>query len=64
MNIYCASWVQGGCFGLSAVVVAPDESTALRELNLADDDTKITVYLLGTEKEPSTAAWVVAQESL
>jgi hypothetical protein len=64
MNIYGASWVQGCCFGLSAVVIAPDERTALHELHLGEDDAEITIYLLGTEKEPSSAAWVVAQESL
>jgi hypothetical protein len=65
MNIYGVSWVQGNCYGLSAVVVAPDESTAVSLLDLNPEvDSKITPFLLGVEIEPSAEPWIVAHESL
>jgi hypothetical protein len=64
MKIYMITWVQGGCFGLSAVVIAPDEGAALHELKLGEDDTEIDVCLIGNEIEPSTKPWVAAHESL
>jgi hypothetical protein len=65
MNIYGVSWVHGKCYGLSAVVVAPDEATAVELLELnPDDDSKITPFLLGVEVEASSEPWIVAHESL
>jgi hypothetical protein len=77
LNIYKIFWVQGGAFGLSAVVIASTEEEALRELhlNITDmedgkfkklgiDDSEIEISLIGVCTDGTKETLRVCQESL
>jgi len=64
MNIYKIEWVQGGSFGLSAVVISNTEEEALKELHLDSDDREIEISLIGICTDGTTESLVVCHESL
>jgi hypothetical protein len=65
MNIYYIGWTQSAQFGLSAVVIANDETEALREIDLdASYNSDIRCLLMGVCTDGTSVANVVCRESL
>mgnify|MGYP001568242845 CR=1 FL=1 len=64
-NIYYIGWVQGGGFGLSAVIIATDEKEALGKLDLDRSyNSEISISLMGICTDGTKKARVVCRESL
>ena len=65
MNIYHVGWTQSESFRLNAVVIAPSEAEALKELDLDDSyNSEIRVSLMGVCTDGTKTAQTVCRESL
>lgn len=65
MNIYKISWLQSDQYGLSAVVIAENDGDALKECDLGEEESDITVKNIGIcTLESVTSSVTVCKESL
>ena len=69
MNIYHIKWISGGTYGigLCAVVIAQNETDALKELDLehdTDTNSKIRIWLMGTTTPGFNDTQIVCRECL
>lgn len=65
MNIYLVSWIQGGLYELSAVVIDTLPSLALSQLKLdMDNCSDVEISKIGFTTSEPTVPRVVCEESL
>jgi hypothetical protein len=65
MNIYHVSWTEYGDYYLNAIVIAPNEEEALKELDLIPSyQDEICIKVIGKCIDSTAVTQVVCQESL
>lgn len=65
MNIFHVSWLYDGRFLAGAVVIAPDEDTAVAILDINDEDhTDVNCQVLGPCTDGTRAPRVVCREMM